>query len=182
MKTLLTLLLLICLFYGCTEYKTSSKQNDIFKIIFASGYCHGECPFQAIEIDSSLTYKYYGGQHAKNKGYFRGTIDEGFWESLKNDLKKIEYWNLDTIYDDTYDDQSMEVIIYKGKYKKHIRGQEKSLPKGLQNLLYKLYYSVDLADIKAIRDTIQFESTVQNPLKFTGPKFPPANLKPSTPK
>ena len=45
-----------------------------------------------------------------------------------------------------------------------------------------MYFSVELAKIKAVGDTIKFESTVQNPLKSTGPKFPPATLKPDTPK
>ena len=177
MKTRIMLLNILCMLLGCTGYNSSPKGKDISRVIFASGYCLGECPFQAIEIDSSLTYKYYGEQYAKHKGYFRGTIDKGFWKSLKSDLNKLEYWNLDTLYDDTYDDQSMEIIIYSGNYKKHIKGQDRSFPEGLQKLFSKMYLSVELAKIKAIKDTIKFETTVQSPPKFTGPKFPPAPLK-----
>lgn len=174
MKPLLPLILLFCLLFGCTGTGGSSNQKDISRIIFATGYCHGECPFQAIEIDSSLAYKYYGGQYAKHKGYFQGVIANDYWDSLNSDLIKLEYWNLDTIYDNTYDDQSIEIIIYSGNHKKHIRGQNKSLPKNLQNLVTKLSYSVDLAKIKTTKDIIKFETTVQEPLDSVEPKFPPA--------
>ncbi|MEJ6980004.1 DUF6438 domain-containing protein [Pedobacter sp. P351] len=184
MRTLLTTFLLTCLFCGCQRSKNEfDRHGQITKIAFATGYCHGTCPYQAIEIDSSLTYKYYGGEWAKNKGYFTGTIDRGFWDSLNTDLKDLEYWNFEAVYDNTVDDQEVELIIFKGHDKKHIRGQYESLPKGLRDLFFKTYKSVARANLRPIKDSIAFVTTLQTPMKFPGyPKFLPETYKRATPK
>jgi hypothetical protein len=174
MKIRLMLLALILLTYACNDGKSPIKQDNLTRIVFATGYCHGECPQQAIEIDSSLAYKYYGGEFARNKGYFRGTIGKGFWESLDADLKKPEFLSLNNIYDDSVDDQSVEVIIYRGKSKKHIRGQYESLPNELRHLFATMNSSINLANLKPISDTIHFESTIQMRVsKIAEPRFPP---------
>jgi hypothetical protein len=177
MKTPALLLLLICLFCTCQRAGYKPQQNHISKIIFATGYCHGECPYQAIEIDSSLAYKYYGGEYARKKGYFQGIVDKGFWDSLNTDIEELGFWNLDTIYNNTVDDQSKEIIIYQGNKKKRIHGQDESFPKGLRQLFSKLYHSVDRVHITPFKDTINFESTLQEPLKLIGePSFHPKRL------
>lgn len=175
MKSLLITFLLIVLLCSC---KKSINRHDITKITFASGYCHGECPFQAIEIDSSLTYKYYGGEWAENQGYFLGTIDKDFWDSLNTDVRNLKFEDIDSTSDNSPCDQSLEIIIYNGNERKYISNQEESLPKGVQYLFSKLHLSVGRAKLRATQDTIIFETTLQKPPEHSGgPRFPPENYK-----
>jgi hypothetical protein len=72
------------------------------------------------------------------------------------------------------DDQSVEVIIYCGTSKKHIRGQYESLPNELRHLFATMNASIELARLKRIKDTIKFESTIQIADRMTAePAFPP---------
>jgi hypothetical protein len=37
------------------------NKSEISKIVLGRGYCLGECPFEVIEIDTTLSFKYFGG-------------------------------------------------------------------------------------------------------------------------
>lgn len=66
----------------CTK---EHRNNEITKIEIATGGCFGPCQYTALSIDSSLTYKYYGGEilsrtnrpedKFKIEGYYTGKIN-----------------------------------------------------------------------------------------------------------
>jgi len=103
--------------------KTVHKKSEITGIEFATGNCFGPCQLTAIRIDSSLKYQFYGGWAPdpdptvpihRNfiKGYYNGRVSKPLWDSLTAHLRKINYRKLDTSYDHSADDQSLELIIH----------------------------------------------------------------------
>ena len=62
--------------------KSEVRENEIHKIVFATGGCFGICPIQAFSMDSSLTMYYQGFQHSSLKGFYIGKFEEGLWDTL----------------------------------------------------------------------------------------------------
>ncbi|MGB4774699.1 MAG: DUF6438 domain-containing protein [Daejeonella sp.] len=156
----------------------SCHQKDdikIFKIAVASGWCRsGECPYSAVEIDSSLHYQYYGGLYANPKGYYYGKFDKKDWRALNKDFRKIKFEDLKEIYPYAYDDSEIEMIIYSSKGKKHIKTQFASLPIELKRIYDQVLESYKLVKLKKSPHELHFETTYQIPPKIIGePKFPP---------
>lgn len=111
-----------------SKHKESSRNNEIKKISFATAGCYGKCPFLAIEIDSNLSYKFYGGNYADKHGFFKGTITQGFWDTLNLKFEQIKYKKLDTLYNASVDDMPIESYITYGQKRKPLHGQEMSIP------------------------------------------------------
>ena len=147
---------------GCTEDK---KRNTITKVSFA----RSEMPFMAVEIDSSLNYKYYGGARADNKGYFTGNISEADWTNFNSLLDSLDYKHVDTGFNDLgIDEAGVELIIQSQNDKRHYFG---SVDK--RDSLYKAYEwligSIQKVDLTKSNDTLQFETRYQYP---PSPKIP----------
>ena len=73
MRTLHYLYIFTILSFLSCRSKTKELQirnNEIKKISFATGGCYGHCPLLAIEIDSSLSFKFYGGEYTDKKGFY----------------------------------------------------------------------------------------------------------------
>lgn len=170
LKLMLTIAIL--LLFACNF--NSKKTNTIEKVILGTGYCHGDCVFQAIEIDNNLKYKYYGGKNAEKKGYFIAKADKKLWDELEIMFNKIKINDLDTLYDRTYDDQSFELIIYANGKRKHIKAQYESLQKELKDIVDFLSGSYKNVDLQPIDYVIDFESKIQKEqIPDSVPKFPP---------
>jgi transposase len=151
------------------------NKSEISKIVLGRGYCLGECPFEAIEIDSTLSFKYFGGMYADQKGYYSGEIAQSYWDSLNLKINKIDLNKLDSVYYKTYDDQEVEFVIYKDGKRKYVIGQTDSLPLKLKDLLDLLHKIINNVDLKLLKDSINFETQVQYQyLRSTdSPKFLP---------
>lgn len=166
MKYAAFLLLFGIIFSGCI------KKRSITKIAFASGYCHGECPLQAFEVDSSLSCKYYGGEWASKKGYYNGTVKQEFWDTLVNQISVLP----DTVFKEwqgCYDFQDMEIIVHFGNKKKMVSGIEGCIPKSVEKVISGLYWAHKYADLISQKDTILFETSLQYPRRVSTVKFPP---------
>src|ERR1700754_3027346 len=87
-------LLITTVYAACSNHKLEARANEISKISFASGGCFGSCPFLAIEVDSSLNYKYYGGKYSEKQGYFTGRISPTLWDSINIKFEKIDFKHL----------------------------------------------------------------------------------------
>jgi hypothetical protein len=163
--------LCLVLLYSCSYV----SDNTITKIELATGYCHGECPFSAIYLDTTLIYKYYGGDFSDKKGFYKGIANKRLFEAWSNRLIQVKYSELDSVYTGTVDDQSVELIVQDNRGVKHIRGQIESLPKNVRDVFYQIANSYKQVKLKAIQDSIKFNTTVQY-LPKVKPKFlPPLN-------
>lgn len=157
---------LLILFSSCNLIqKTDKQENEISKICFASNGCFGTCPHLAIEIDSSLNYRFLGGSYSEMKGLFEGKISRGFWDTLNLDFNKINYKKLDSTYLHSVDDVSIETIIFSKGNKKHILAQSSSLPDSIRKVFFKYlnsYKFQNLVKQKENKYTIfTFETTYQ---------------------
>lgn len=154
--------LLICLLAnlcaGC--HKPAPKNNEIIKVEFAY-----EWPAGAVSVDSSLTYNYFGGEHAQRQGYFKGKITRSFWDTLNRKFEKVHYKQLDTVENIRVDAIGAEFIVYwKGGYKRHIRTELGRLPDSVANVIYWLANSFKRVKLHPAKDTIPFETAMQRPL------------------
>ena len=162
--------------------KNKVKTTEINKICIASGGCFGTCPKLAIEINSNLNYRFYGGGYSKLKGIYQGKIEQKNWENICESLEKIEYKKLDSSYSHSVDDLSIETIIYYSTNKKHIYAQESSLPDSVRKVLLNIletYKKVELSQISNNEyDKFKFETEYQygispppitEKIKFTPP-------------
>jgi len=163
------------------------RKNEITKIEIATGSCFGPCQSTVTIIDSSLTYKYFGGDtyfglmqnnHNNNKlrGYYSSTISQGFWDTINIKLENINYKHLGTSYQHSVDDQSLEVFIYYGNKIKHIKAQSGSLPDSVGHVFYYLINSYKVIKPRPTKNTFNFNSTIHKALPMPDVhniKFPP---------
>jgi hypothetical protein len=140
--------------------KKSIKKNRISRIGFATGGCHGTCPYLAIEIDSTLTYTFFGGKYAKKKGFFKGVVSRDFWDTLNQKFERIQYRNLDTLYNSSVDDLAIECYLMEGQERKSIYGQDMSMPDSLREVLYWVLNSYEKIDLMKV-DTLFFQTEIQ---------------------
>lgn len=174
----------LCLLSAC--HKKKRRNNDITKIEVSTGDCFGPCQLTAVSIDSSLTYNYYGGETpftepvqdtVKLRGYFTGKVSKAFWDTLNIKLDQIKYQQLDSVYQHSVDDQSLEVLIYYNGKTKHIRAQSASLPDNVRKVIYWIASSYKKVRIIPVKDSIIFHTTEQQPFKvqidLKDVKFPP---------
>lgn len=132
MKNAFMFLVALSLF-ACKQEKPK-KADEISRINFATGGCFGRCPVMAVEMDSSLNFRFYGYEYTKLKGYYTGKISQSFWDSLTTKFEKIDFKQLDSTYEQSVDDLATELIIYYNGQRKHIYGQSMSLPAKLMKL------------------------------------------------
>jgi len=166
---LLTTAIGMCLLSAC--HKQERKNNEIIKIEVATGGCFGPCQYTAVSIDSSLTYKYYGGpvlsrtnrpeDKFKIEGYYVGKVSRALWDTLNMKLEQIRYKQLDTSYEHTVDDQLLEIIIHYNGQTKHIRAQSASLPDSVAKVFHWISESYQFVKPKTVKDTLQFGTILQ---------------------
>lgn len=175
-KLIVTLTILI-LFFGC-DNKVHRRQNQIKRIVFATGGCPGTCPVQVIDIDSALTVKYHGIQYADTTGFYVGQVSNAFWDTLNLKFESINYKQLDSIYQHSADDQSTEIYIYYNDNRvKHVYGQELSLPDSVMTVYKWLMTSIKQIKFTQTKDSLIFPTIIQKnvpPLPIKIKFIPPA--------
>lgn len=189
MKHSLIFLLTIVFLSSCDKH--ARRKNEITKIEIATGGCFGPCQSTVTSIDSSLDYKYFGGDiyfpltsdtknNKKLKGYYFAKVSPGFWDTLNIKLEEINYKKLDTSYQHSVDDESLEVFIHYGNNIKHIKAQSASLPDNIAHVFYSIINSYKTIKPKPTSDTFHFESTTHRPTPMPdirNVKFPPPTKK-----
>ena len=154
---------ILTLFFSCDNNKTR-KQNEIQRVVFATGGCFGNCPVQVIDIDSSLIVKYHGIKYTDNTGYFIGNITAEFWDSLNIKLEKANYKQLDSSYEHSVDDLSTEIYIYYNNKVKHIHGQSSSLPDSVMKVYQWLITEIKQFKMKQTEDSLNFPTIMEKPM------------------
>ncbi|MFP9117632.1 DUF6438 domain-containing protein [Flavobacterium sp. RNTU_13] len=156
MKTKI-LLLLLCLSFLCCK-KSEKRNNEITKITLSTGVCGWICPYQTIEIDSSLTLRYHGMENGKLKGYFIGKISEKLWDSINHRFEIIGYKKFHSKYTaKASDDTSMYLKIDYQNQQKCVKAQSSGLPNYLDNTLYWLITLKDSIKLRQTTDTLSFD-------------------------
>ena len=164
------LIILISLWFtftACRQNKIQPKRNnEISKVCLATGGCYGKCPFMAIEIDSSLNYRFLGVKYAKREGLYVGEVTQGFWDTLNMKFESVNYKQLDTMYEHSIDDLSTELIIHYNNKRKRVIGQSISLPDSLRKIYRLLMNTYTRFELNKSTDTIdiKFETRIQNGL------------------
>ena len=176
MKSNLSAFLLLFSLYCCVHSPLKEKQNNIYKITLASQEYMGDGPFRAIELDSSLLLKYFGGHNSDPVGFYYGKISQLTWETIQSKIEKIGNNPLDTSIRRIVDDREIEMFIHSQTGVKHITAYQSTLPKSIVtefDEILNLYKQIKLSKTD---DSIKFETVVQeyNPptrvkIKFVKP-------------
>lgn len=156
------ILIIIASTFSC-NYKRIKLQrpNEIYKIVFATGGCYGECPLQVFSIDSNLTIKYHGIKYTENKGFYIGTIDRYLFDTLNIKFENVNYKQLDSVYSGTVDDLSTELFIYYGDKMKHITSPLNDLPDTVQALYNWLLTTQKKFVLTKTNDSLTFETKIE---------------------
>jgi hypothetical protein len=157
--------------------KTIRPKDQIQRIEIATSGCLKGCPVIGIQIDSLLTFRYYGGYKAKLQGFYSGVVTQGFWDTLNFKLKQINFKQLDTAQYYGIDGEVAEVIFYWGDQKRHIYKPIDGDPDAVSHTLKWVINSYNQVDLHPLKDNIKFETSYQNmkPPIFENDqvKFPP---------
>jgi hypothetical protein len=159
-KSVVVLLSILTLF-ACKSENKNEENTKIDRIVLASGGCYGQCPYQALDITENLKVNYFGGEFSKLEGDFHSNIKQIVWDTICKRLNELEYNECDSIYDNSVDDQSIELIIYYGNKKKHIKGQSASFPEELNALFYEIIHLTKTMDMKKSKKAYQFPTNFQ---------------------
>jgi hypothetical protein len=149
--------------FSCLNRASKPLRNSqINKIVFATGECKGTCALQAIEIDSTLSYKYFGGKRAIKQGYYKGFISSALWDSITGKFEKANFKNWDSSYKESFDTWPGEMVLYYSGKRKHIILMDNDLPDSLRQLFYWMAEIPQKIALKQTADSLQFETWVQN--------------------
>ncbi|RFZ92647.1 hypothetical protein D0C36_14640 [Mucilaginibacter conchicola] len=170
MKHYLMLLVPIVLLWSCHDSK--QRNNEITKIEIATGSCFGPCQLTIVSIDKDLNYNYFGGETSfalpdgvvekeKLRGYFTSKISRSYWDSLNVMLENINYKILDSSYQHSVDDQSLEILIHCSNKTKHIVAQSASLPDSVSDAFYSIIKSYKTVKPKPVKGSLKFELKVE---------------------
>jgi hypothetical protein len=153
------LIILLCfLLLSCSN--PVQHKNEITKVVFArSGAWFDRGA--ALEIDSSLRYKYYD---ANQKKYYIGTITARFWDTLNTKFEDIKFKTITAhsgkiIQDANY----FEVIIYWKSGKRRITRVWDQPLDSMLTVVEWLNNSPKKAILHEVNYAIKFETTYQNP-------------------
>jgi hypothetical protein len=166
----ITTLVILAFSVSCNNYKRNSRQNDIKRIVFATGGCFGTCPIQAIDMDSSLTIRYHGIRYTDSIGFYTGITSIEFWDSLNIKFEGMNYSKLDSSYEQSVDDLSTEIYIFYNDNKiKHIYGQSASLPDSVMSVYKWLMKSIEQMKFTKVKDSLSFPTIIEKPLPIPPP-------------
>lgn len=156
--------ILVALF-SCSN-KPTARSNELERIVLATGGCYGTCPIMAMEVDSSLSYKFYGLEYTDSVGYYAGKVPRLFWDSVNVMFENINYRQLDTSYQHSVDDLSIEAVLYFDNQQKHIHAQSHSLPDSVRQVFYWLmdsYKTLTLAKDSSGGDSLKLRIPIPPP-------------------
>jgi hypothetical protein len=157
----LGIIMIMIVIISCKQDKGHPRHNDLERIVFATGGCFGTCPFSAIEIDSSLKYKFYGGKYSLRSGFYTGNITQELWDSLNIKLEKIKYKQLDSCYSHSVDDLAMEVILFFNGQSKHFSAQSASLPDSVYRCFSWILKTQNRIHLVSSKDSLKFKTFIQ---------------------
>ena len=140
------------------------NRHGLYRLVVAGSTCFGPCPEFALDMDSSLSCAYYGGEFARHRGYYRGTVTDQLWQEAVNQTNRLQLDSLSETYAQNADMPRVRFILYTSGGKKHFQGSDGALP----SPLFKLYVWIATHDsaltLHPAADTIHFDPFVQRGL------------------
>jgi len=171
MRPVYNFIFLVALFISsCQRQKT--RYNEISSIELATGDCFGSCQYTATQIDSSLRFNFLGGPLSSGRtrkiirGNYTGRISSAFWDSLNKKLEYIHYKLLDTSYQQSADDQSLELIVYYHNKIKHVKAQSASLPDSVREVFDWIANSYKSVKLEPVERPFHYHTKAQIPFKI----------------
>lgn len=164
------ILLIVILASSCQRQER--RYNEISSVELATGDCFGPCQYTATSIDSSLKFNFFGGPFSPGrtrkvvKGNYTGRISSAFWDSLNKKLEHIHYKLLDTSYQQSVDDQSLELIVYYHNKIKHVKAQSASLPDSVREVFDWIANSYKSVKLEPGTRPFQYHTKAQIPFKI----------------
>lgn len=161
MKSIFLSVIVLIFFNSCIRTSPDQQTSNIKKITFASEDYFASGPFVAIEIDSTLNFKYYGGLNSNPSGFYTGTISQSIWDSISLSLNNIRYQFLDSCYPIMVDDRMIEMIVHTNKFIKHINACKSRLPSEVISTFDSILNIYKKIVLFKTTDSLIFESHVQ---------------------
>jgi periplasmic protein TonB len=126
-------------------------------------------PDVAIEIDSSLTYKFFGGDNAAKQGFMEGKISIDFWDTIQAKFTHLQYWNFKEYYGSENDliplvpilPYTMNAVIYYGDTIKHINLEH--VPNNIWAAFFWLMNTYENVDLKRLPTGRKLSFDIQLP-------------------
>ncbi len=88
-KYLVIAVVLCHVLLGCSRIKHIPL---ISKVCLVTHNWNSTIPDIAIEVDSSLNYKFFGGEKAIKKGLMQGKISKDLWDTIQIKFTHLQYW------------------------------------------------------------------------------------------
>lgn len=163
------LLFAICAFtFGGINNSDNNQKNEITKVSFS----RFGSPYIAIEIDSAMNYKYFGSLNARTKGFYTGKLSEADWIHLKALLEKVDYKEVDTVFETKSGDVGVEIFVQSRNNYRNYYGvvvENDTFHEAYEWLIK----SVDRIQLTPSKDPLKFEMRIEYPQGQNIPKFPP---------
>lgn len=154
-----------------SEAKTPA--SALSRVSFAVGGCYDSCNFQAIRVDSHLTYQYYGQDtlewygrtRAPLQGYYTGRVTQAFWDTLVAKIERARLAEDAPLYPDwreSYDGGlDVEWVLSAPKGQVRLRGQRGRASAAVSELEAWLSASYQQAKLHPSPDSLLFETSCQ---------------------
>lgn len=162
---------------GCSTQEPKPRVNEIVKVGLATSGCYGECPFLAIEVDSSLNYKFYGGDYSGKEGFYIGRVTPAFWDILNLLFEQAEHRSFVEPDLHVVDAMVYEFVIRDSDTLRHFGlpdvefpplpgeelTQDEVIVQRMRRVLRWLMFSYKGISMNQVNDTLDFETTSQYP-------------------
>lgn len=164
------ILLIVILVSSCQRQEP--RYNEISSVELATGDCFGPCQYTAISIDSSLKFNFFGGPLSPGRkrkivrGNYTGRISRASWDSLCKKLEHVHYKLLDTSYQQSTDDQSLELIVYYHNKIKHVKAQSASLPDSVREVFDWIANSYKSVKLEPSKRPFNYHTKAQIPFRI----------------
>ncbi len=170
---------IISFLFSCAPSPKPEPGNEIFKTTLASQEYMGGGPFRAIEMDSTLVLKYFGGRNSDPTGFYYGKIEQQKWDSIKVKLEELGKIILDTANKRIVDDRLIEIYIHSHEGIKHIAAPQSVLPKKFIIEFDSILNIYKYIGLSKTNDSLRFETKIQeyNPPLQQKIEFHPPRIK-----
>lgn len=152
---------IIAFLFSCSPSPKPEPGYEIFKTTLASQEYMGGGRYRAIELDSTLVVKYFGGHNSNPEGFFYGKIKQQKWDSIKSKLEELGKMILDTANKRIVDDRLIEIYIHSHEGIKHIAAPQSVLPKKFIIEFDSILNIYKYIGLSKTNDSLKFETTVQ---------------------
>ena len=150
MRNLSLFLFLSIIFIGCHSQKVASSNtlptkqtnpnltDSTIIIAFQQTGCFGSCPIQKASILKNGLVNYQGKRFVKHIGEHHTTLNNQQIQEIYNKAQKLDFFNLDSIYNSSISDLPTYKITIKTNNQNHSISAKGQYPQNLKELIQYL--------------------------------------------